>query len=169
MRTQRLISALTLTTLMLVACGAATPTAEPADEPTATAAAPLPDLILTTDRALYDRSNAEINLTLANHTDETVYLPICGPWRVVLADADTLYWSIECEIDYLGHEIGPGETFVGSLQVSLEPGSYRVQVEVYGDCTLGEPKTISARETYFGEFRACTTRDVVYSDPFATE
>ncbi len=149
---------------------APTPTASPPAPPTA---APLPtsqlNVLLTTDSPYYPPSKVELHLTVTNHGTEPVYLPICGPWGLVKADTLEMAWAIQCEIDYLGHKIEPGESFSGVLAEYLSEGSYRVVTEVYGDCTLGQPKTISDQETYYGEFSDCAIRETVYSEPFGVE
>jgi hypothetical protein len=152
--------------VLLAECGARTPTPEPTATPTPTS---LLEVTLTTDSDHYGRAEAELQLTVTNHGDGPVYLPICGPWDIIRADSHESVWFIECEIDYLGHEIDPGESFSGSLKPHLDPGSYRARTEIYGECSLGEPKTISARETYYGEFSACTIREEIVSEPFRVE
>ena len=182
----RLAFVLLLLAALLLACGAPTspaqstespstaptrpPTVPPTNAPTQLPTArPLLNVTLTTGSLNYKPGKAEIEITLTNHGDEPIYLPICGPWS--LADAESLrdFWFIECEIDYLGHKVEPGASYAGSLALFIDEGSYRVRTWVYGDCTLGEPKVISPRETYYGEFHECAVWEEAMSDPFGVE
>jgi hypothetical protein len=153
------------------------PTAIASPPPTATKALTLPgptvwmplDVWLSTDADQYPSSgDGALDLTLTNQSQEPVYLPVCGPWEVVTPDdPDRPVWGVECEIDYLGHQVKPGGVFTDRLSVQLPPGSYGVQTRVYSDCELGEPKEISATETYYGEFGACAHGQEVGSPMFA--
>lgn len=182
----KLVLVATLTATLLVACGTLAPTATPLSTPTvmpqststalppprATAKASPPptlEVTLTTDSDHYEPSKAEIHVTLANHGDEAVYLSICGPWRIVRADTLAMFWTIECEIDYLGHKVEPDKSFSSSVSLYLDEGSYRVQTDVYGNCSLDDSQPISTKETYYGEFSDCAIREVISSEPFGAE
>jgi len=157
MMTPRFVIGFLIVLMCLTACGSPTPTPLPP---------PSLSVDLNTDRNKYDVSNTDVGLTLVSGENQPVYLPVCGPWRVVEAVTLDWYLATVCEEDYLGYKVEPGEPFADNLQFKVEPGSYRVQVEVYGDCVLGEPRTISAKETYYGLPNTCGTRAVVYSNPF---
>lgn len=125
------------------------------------------DVTLATDAGSYPASGAEVHLTLTNNTPQPIYLPICGPWEIIHpGDPDRPTWGVECEIDYLGYKVEPGQVFADRLSLELPPGSYQAQTMVYADCTLGQPKTISARETYYGEFADCASWQGVTSPSF---
>jgi hypothetical protein len=94
---------------------------------------------------------------------------VCGPWEIVKTagiDESPPVWFIACEIDYLGRMVDPGQRIEDNLTLQLEPGSYLVQVDVFWECVLGEPKRISPTETYYGEFRDCAGRSQILSAPF---
>jgi hypothetical protein len=157
-----------LVLLVLAACdGPATPTAEPtvAHSPSG----PL-DVALTTDASRYPPAETEIHLILTNNGGMPIYLPVCGPWEIIpVEDPDRPAWSLDCEIDYLGHKVDPGQIFADGLQVNLQQGTYQARIWVYGDCALGEPKEIDANETYYGEFGDCAIAEEAVSAPFAIE
>ena len=127
-----------------------------------------PEVVLTTDKQIYPAGEVTVLLALTNHGAGPLYLRICGPWEVVNpAEPDRPVWTVACEIDYLGHRVEAGASFTDSLSVRLLPGIYSVQTPAYSDCTLGEPKRISARETYYGNFSDCARRQTVTSPQFA--
>lgn len=146
--------------VLLLACGA--PTAQPTP-----AAADRPDLALI---AYYRASPDQVQLTFTNRGATPVYLPVCGPWEIVSAgDPDRPVWFIACEIDYLGYRVEPGESLVDALGVDLDPGNYQARTSVFGECELGEPKSISPQETYYGEFGACAVQQEVMSPTFIVQ
>ena len=150
---------------------ASTPTSESPQTslPSLTEEGKSPDVTLATDAGSYPASGAEVHVTLTNNTSQPIYLPICGPWEIIHpGDPDRPPWGVECEIDYLGYKVEPGEVFADRLSLDLPPGSYQAQTMFYADCTLGQPKTISARETYYGEFADCASWQGVSSSPFDT-
>ena len=155
---------------VLVACSDA-PTATPTTEPAAPPAASGPLVVtLTSDAGHYSSSEANIRLTASNDGGEPVYLPVCGPWEIIPAgDPDRPAWSLECEIDYLGYELLPGQDLAGDARLQLQPATYRARIRVYGDCTLGEPKEIDASEIYYGEFGDCAIGQEVLSAAFVAE
>jgi hypothetical protein len=181
----RTMLALSLAASLVIACGTPrpTPTVEPiaepsvvptripkpTAEPTATPMPPLLNVTLSTDSAHYEPSRVAMHLTLINHGDQPVYLPICGPWSIIRTGTKKLLWFMECEVDYLGHKVDPGQIFADSLSLYLQAGSYEVGTEVYGDCILGEPKSISAKETYYGEFDDCAIWQEIVSESFGVE
>ena len=126
-----------------------------------------PAAVLTTDEQIYPAGEVTVLLALTNHGAGPLYLRICGPWEMVNpADPDRPVWTIECEIDYLGHRVEAGASFTDRLSARLESGAYRVQTLAYSDCMLGKPKRISAHETYYGDFGDCARRQRVASPPF---
>jgi hypothetical protein len=152
-----------LVAIAVTGCGAPTPTSELSPVPTPSG--PL-TLDLTTDANSYPASGGQIQVTLTNHADETVYLALCAPMDFVQADTLALVWDVLCEIDYLGHKIEPGESFADSIEPNAEPGTYRIQTMVYAGCTLGEPRAIGPGQTNYGDFRDCTVQQKVVSEPF---
>jgi hypothetical protein len=48
----------------------------------------------------------------------------------------------------------------------LDPGAYRLQTTLWGDCSLDEPQIISPQETNYGGFDECTTHQELLSAPF---
>lgn len=152
---------LSLTTL-LAACGAE-PTAAPSPVPTPAGTL---NLSLTTDAGSYPTSGAEIQVTLTNLGAEPVYLALCEPMSLVEANTLTSVWVVLCEIDYLGHKVEPGGSFVDDVSPNAEPGAYRIQTTVYADCTLGEPMSFGPGQTNYGDFRDCAIRQEVVSEPF---
>jgi hypothetical protein len=147
----------------------------PSPSPTATIAPALPspvsgtpvDVWLSTDADRYPADGVVLHLTLTNQSQQPVYLPVCGPWEIVRPDdPDRPAWGVACEVDYLGYEVKSGAVFTDQLSVKLPPGSYGVQTRVYSDCQLGEPKRISSRETYYGDFGACARWQQVASSVF---
>jgi hypothetical protein len=110
----------------------------------------------------------DVVITVTNNASQPVYLPICGPWHLYrqVQEGWEVAWEIDCEIDYLGHKIEPGQAFSDTFSLRdhywiAEPGLYKIEVEVYSDCILGAPEVISPWETYYGEFEDCATREVV--------
>jgi hypothetical protein len=154
---------LLLMTILLIGCGTQTPTE--GVSPLPIPSGPL-SLTLETDAGSYPASGGEIQITLTNHGDESVYLAICNPLHLVEADTLDEAWLVLCEIDYLGYKVEPGESLSESMPTQVEPGTYRLQATAYADCTLGEPKPISARETYYGEFHDCAIQQDVVGEPF---
>ncbi|HYN86902.1 MAG TPA: hypothetical protein VER55_00160 [Ardenticatenaceae bacterium] len=125
------------------------------------------NVTLTTDAPTYPPTRTQIGLNLTNQGDESVYLPICGPWEVIRPEEpDAPVWFNLCEVDYLGPEVEPGDTFTGTLELELEPGSYQGRIDVYATCTLEEPQIISESETYYGDFQDCIHHVEVLSAPF---
>lgn len=177
----RTFFALSLAAALVIACGTPepTPTAEPSvvptrtpkptAEPTATPMSPSLNVTLSTDSAHYKPSRVVLHLTLTNHGDQPVYLPICGPWAIIHADTKKLLYATVCETDYLGHKVDPGQSLADSLSLYLQAGSYEVGTKVYGDCILGEPQSISAKETYYGVFDDCAIWQEIVSEPFGVE
>ena len=149
-------------TVSLAACGAE-PTAVPSPVPTP--AGPL-NFSLTTDADSYPASGVEIQVTLTNRDAEPVYLAVCEPVSLVEADTLNLVRVTLCEVDYLGHKIEAGGSFVDDVSLNPEPGAYRVQITVYGDCALGEPASFGPDQTNYGDFRDCAIRQEVVSEPF---
>jgi len=143
------------------------PTELPSPSPTQEAEPQALGIEIATDASRYPSSGATLQISLSNNSDRVVYLPVCGPWEVASAgDPTEPVWLIVCEIDYLGHRIEPGQVLADSLSLELEAGAYQVQTMVYADCQLGEPREISARETYYGEFSACAIWQQVASPTF---
>jgi len=106
-------------------------------------------------------------IEFTNHSDETVYLPVCGPWEVFsVTDPTRPVWFWACEIDYLGHEALPGDQVTGEVAVTLDAGEYAVRTDVFSDCHLEAPKKLSGGETYFGPFEGCSNRQKITSVPF---
>ena len=147
-----------------VACAPSTPTAIP--QPQGTPTGPL-SLVLTIDAVPGTAGSTELTLTLANHGQKDVYLPFCGPWKVYRdEDPERPSWSLTCEVDYLGHRVTAGDTWRDRLVLKLEPGTYHVRTQVYGDCTLGAPQEYSPREVDYGDFDACAVQQEAVSPPF---
>ena len=173
--------ALSLAAALVIACATPwpTPTAEPsavptrtakpAAEPTATPIPPLLNVTLSTDSAHYKPSRVALHLALTNLGDQPVYLPICGPWSIIHADTKKLLYVMVCETDYLGYKVDPGQSLADSLSLYLQAGSYEVGTKVYGNCVLGEPKSISDNETYYGVFDDCAIWQEIVSEPFGVE
>jgi hypothetical protein len=123
-----------------------------------------PLVTLFTDAPRYAAGAVTLHLTLTNQITSPIYLPVCGPWEVIDPhDPERPVWDILCEIDYLGRRVAPGGAFTDSVSASLKPGVYSVRTRWYGDCTLGEPKSIGPGDTYYGEFGDCATRAIVGS------
>jgi len=121
---------------------------------------------LTTNASRHADGGWQLEITLHNDSDETLYLPICGPWQIVNSDNLQIVQAFLCEVDYLGYRIEPQATFVDDMQFELEPGTYRLQATLWGDCNLGEPQVISPRETNYGPFDKCATQQALLSAPF---
>lgn len=122
----------TLLVALLVGCAGPTPTTVP--QPENTPAGPL-TVSLSIDAVPGAAGTTEMTLTFANHDQEAVYLPICGPWEIYRdEDPERPSWFLACEIDYLGHRVPVGDTWRDRLVVKLEPGTYHARTQVYGDC-----------------------------------
>jgi hypothetical protein len=137
--------------------------------PTTDAGADTDSLTLTATVNPDSTSLVAIHLDLTNSRNEVVYLPVCGPWEILGADDLRPDWFVTCEIDYLGHRVAPNSTFSDELLLGLEPGTYQARTQVYSQCKLGEPKTISATETFYGEFVKCAVHELVVSPPFVID
>ena len=165
-----------LVVMALVSSCAVVPARRPATvAPAITAPSGPPGLqvSLRTAAATYTTTSDAIQVIFANDSTETVYLAICGPWEIARpGEPDRPVWDILCEIDYLGHKVEPGGVFTRSLsleRMTIEPGAYIVQGNVYADCTLGEPYQIDANETNYGAFGDCMTRVRIESPSFTIE
>ena len=148
------------TSLLATACSGPTPS--PA---VPTPAGPFA-VSLSTTASRHADGGWQIEITLSNDSDETIYLPICGPWQIVNSDDLQIVRAFLCEVDYLGYRIEAQATFVDDMQLELEPGTYRIQTTLWGDCNLGEPQVISPRETNYGPFNKCATQQALLSAPF---
>lgn len=157
----------TLLVALLVGCAGPTPTSAP--QPENTPAGPL-TVSLSIDAVPGTAGTTEMTLTFANHDQEAVYLPICGPWEIFRdEDPERPSWFLACEIDYLGHRVPAGDTWRDRLVVKLEPGTYHARTQVYGDCTLGAPKEYSPREIDYGAFDDCALRQEAVSPAFEVQ
>lgn len=156
--------------LALLACGGA-----PTRAPTAVPDEPQPDprllaVSLASDSEHYAATNRKIQLTAINNGSEAVYLPICGPWQIFpIEDPGRTVWAGICEVDFLGHELLPGEEFVDKLEVQLSPGTYQASVWAYGQCNLEEPELISSTETRYGVPNTCDISQKILSSQFVVE
>jgi hypothetical protein len=156
--------------LALLACGGA-----PTQAPTTGPDEPQPDgqllaISLASDSERYAASNRKIQLTAINNGSEPVYLPICGPWEIVpIEDPERAVWAGICEVDFLGHELLPGEELVDTLKVQLAPGAYQARVWTYGQCNLEEPEVINSMETNYGAFSACDISQQTLSPQFVVK
>lgn len=70
-----------------------------------------------------------------------------APGRSLEGDPDRPVWFLDNEIDCLVHEVASGAVLTGSLQAELDPGRYRARTRAFGDCSLGQPREVSAEET----------------------
>lgn len=137
----------------------------PGPSPAPTLSGPL-TLSLTTDADSYRASTGEIQVTLTNAGSEPVYLAVCEPLSLVEADTLNPVWITLCEIDYLGHKIEAGGSFVDRVLPNAEPGAYRIQTTVHAHCTLGEPVPIGPGQANYGSFRDCRLQQDIVSEPF---
>jgi hypothetical protein len=150
-----------------VACAGPTPTT--VSQPASTPAGPL-SVILSIDAVPGTAGTTEMAFTLANHGQQDLYVPICGPWEIYRdEDPERPSWFLACEIDYLGHRIREGDTWRDRLVVKLEPGTYHARTQVYGDCTLGAPQEYSPREINYGDFDDCAVRQEAVSPAFVVQ
>jgi hypothetical protein len=125
---------------------------------------------LTSDSEHYSQTSHEIQIRAINNGTEPIYMPICGPWQIVpVQDPERLVWAGICEVDFLGHQLLPGEELVDTLQAELKPGTYQARVRVYGQCSLEEPEPISSSETFYGPFDACRISDLIHSPQFVVQ
>jgi hypothetical protein len=129
-----------------------------------------PDLSLSVLPANGSAGKLDLALTLRNDGEDPVYLGICGPWQIYPeGDPDRPVWLGICEVDYLGHRVGPRDVFEGTLRAQLDAGTYRARVLTFGDCTLGPPQEVSAEETNYGAFGDCAVTHEVTSAPIIVE
>jgi len=150
-----------------VACAGPTPT--PVPQPESTPAGPL-SVVVSINVAPGPAGNTEMDLTLENHGQQDVYVPICGPWEIYREqDPDRPSWFLACEIDYLGHRVRADDSWRDRLVVKLEPGTYHARTQVYGDCTLGAPQEFSPREIDYGDFDDCAVRQEAISPAFEVQ
>lgn len=162
---QTLAAALLLA--LQVACAGPTPT--PVPQPESTLTGPL-NVAISIEAVPGPGGNTEMAFTFANHGQQDVYLPICGPWEIYRdEDPERPSWFLACEIDYLGHRVAAGDTWRDRLVVKLEPGTYHARTQVYGDCTLGAPHEFSPREINYGEFGDCAVRQEAVSPAFEVQ
>ena len=147
----------------------------PTQAPTAEAEEPQPGaqllaVRLTSDSEHYSATNGKLQLTAVNNSSDAIYLPICGPWEIIsVEDPDRPVWAGICEVDFLGHELVPGEEFVDTLLVSLPAGTYQARVRAFGQCNLKEPDLLSDTETFYGPFDACGISQQDFSPKFEVE
>lgn len=163
------VAVATLLLGLQAACAGPTATTAPVEQPEMTPTGPL-GLVLNITAVPGTAGSTELVLTLANHGDKDVYLPICGPWEIYSdGDAEQPSWSLTCATDYLGHRVPSGKDWRDRLVVQLEPGTYHARTEVYGDCTLGPRKEYSPREIDYGDFGACSVQQEAVSPAFEVQ